>query len=170
MVAQRALFPWCEMTGEKVWMLPWAIIFATGYGCGDPLCAEGKETWIDEAPQAMAEFREVVDEVSADTGFVGRFSVRSFLFLRQLDTADYRAFNVPKAMAWFRAGRGYIALDPGDTSFCYRDCEVGGFTAYAYVYDGPRRYGYKDIVQVIDSVDLGDGWYAHVTTCRGCDE
>lgn len=170
MVAQQALFPWRESPAAKARMLLWAIIVATGYGCGDPPCAEGKEAWIDESPQAMTEFREVVDEVKADTRFVDRFSVRGSLFLRQLDTADYQDFNVPKAMAWFRAGRGYIALDPGDTSFCYRDCEVGGFMANAYVYSGPRRYGYKDIVQMIDSVNLGGGWYAHVTTCRGCDE
>ncbi len=151
-------------------MLPWAIVFVTGYGCGDPPCAADKEIWIDEAPQAMAEFRGVVDEVKADTGFATRFAVRGSLFLRQHDTARYRVFNVPRAMAWFRAGRGYIALDPGDTSFCYRDCEVGGFRANAYVYSGPMRHGYKDIVRMIDSVDLGDGWYAHVTTCRGCDE
>ena len=118
----------------------------------------------------MAEFREVREEINADTAFVDRFSENGYLFLRDLDTAEYALWNVPRVVGWFRRGRGWLALDPGDTTICYRSCEVGGFLANACIHSAPMRHSYKSGVRMIDSLDLGSGWYAHVTTCRGCDE
>ena len=139
-------------------------------GCGPPECAEDIELWIDEAPAALEEFLAVREEVLADTAFIREQHGRARLFLMARDTAGYPKSRLPKLTAWFRHGRSHIDISAQSTSFCFRECVAGHYSAYGSVYFLRKQHDYKLGVEVLDSLSLGNGWYAHVRTCRGCDE
>lgn len=137
-------------------------------GCGPTKCARNIEQWIDEAPTALNQFLEIREEVLAHRGFCQEQAVQGDLFLREMDTAEYAKHDLPKLMSWFRAGKGYIAIEDEYTAFCYRECEVGRYSAHGRAYFRRMQHQYKSVVVVVDSTDLGNGWYAHVTMCTGC--
>lgn len=139
-------------------------------GCGPPRCADDIEHWIEEAPAALEEFKAVREEVLADTAFIRERHGEVRLFLMARDTVDHPKARLPKLMRWFRQGRSHIDISSEFTSFCFRECVVGGYSAYGTVYYQREQHGYKTGVEFVDSLELGNGWHAHVNTCRGCDE
>ena len=131
---------------------------------------ENIDGWMNDAPEALKEFNLVKREILSNSQFQKKFSVQGQLFIRILDTSEYKSYDMPSLKEWFRKGRGYIAFTENDTSFCFKECESGVNTSSGYIYYRKKKNEYKTRVQIVDSLDLGEGWHAEIVKCKGCNE
>lgn len=131
---------------------------------------ENIDSWRNDAPKAFQEFEMVKREIISKKEFQNEFSNQGILFLRILDTSKYRSYDMPYLKEWFRNGRGYISFSENDTSLCFKECECGRYTATGTIHYGRKTGKYKSSVQLIDSLYLGNGWFAHIVKCTGCND
>ncbi len=133
--------------------------------CGTPGCAGGVEHWIDEAPEVLKEFHVVQAEVLADDILEKKRDTLGRLFVWPSDTARRNKAELPALRAWFRAGRGFLTIAEGRSTARYRVCDGWGYWAQGVLsHSVPRNAE----AHVVDSLDLGGGWYAWVGACEDC--
>lgn len=131
---------------------------------------ENVDSWKDDAPKAFDEFMFVKKEILSNKQFQNEFLTQGMLFLRAFDTNEYNNYDMPYLKEWFRNGRDYISFHGNDTSLCFKECSSGSHTASGYIYYNKKKGKYKSSVQLIDSLYLGKGWFAHIVKCNGCND
>ncbi len=136
--------------------------------CGTPGCAGDVEGWIDEAPDVLKEFQAVQAEVLADHFLVRKRDTLGRLFVWPRDTVRSDRTELPKLRAWFRAGRGFLKIAEDHCSARYRVCDGWGYWAQAVLSQGRPKTSHEVAAQMRDTMDLGGGWYAWVTSCEDC--
>ena len=129
---------------------------------------ENVDKWIEEAPKVLEEYIEVKEEVLANNAFIEEFTKGGDLYLIEEDTVKYSSFNQIKLKNWFKNDRGSILIrGNGSEEITFRTCN--GDT-WGDLFHGERLGNYKSTVQIIDSLELKDGWIAYVVSCKDCDD
>lgn len=136
--------------------------------CGAPGCAEGVERWIDEAPEALKEFRTVQAEVLADGVLEKKRDTLGRLFVWPSDTVRPNSAELPALRAWFRAGRGFLTMAGEQSKARFRVCDGWSYWAVGVISQGRPVLSHEMAAQLVDTMDLGDGWFAWVTACEDC--
>lgn len=136
--------------------------------CGRPECANDLEHWVEGAPAALVELDSVRQGLLGDTAILKAFGHQELVFIHPRDTTKSSLQQNAGLMKWFRSGKKWIAIDRESVQACYKECRSGRYTAHGYLIQGKMPHGYSSAVEMVDSLYLHDGWYAHVTSCTGC--
>jgi hypothetical protein len=128
------------------------------FGCKGLNCGDVDE-WINDAPAIFEEYKEVKKEILSNQAFMDKYTHQGSLFVQSKDTN----YSMPKFEEWLEKGNGFISISDSSESLEYRYCYAWDKTSYAaFIYKGKQVGQYHSMVEIIDSLYLGDGYYAHV--------
>jgi hypothetical protein len=158
-----------KINESKIYSLLIVAIFITS--CNKNKCKkDDTEKWIIDAPVALREFYEVKKEVFANENFVKKFSYNGELFLKSNEVFEYKKYpSTTSLIKWFENGRGYISIANDKIKFSFKECVNGGdITSGIIYYNTKINFNYKPSVEIIDTMNLGNSWFAVVSRCKGC--
>ena len=151
-------------------------------GC-DP-CEKTTKTWKHDAVVAVTELKQATKEVSDNDSIFNSIKFDNgdlYLDSRVLEEMPQENKNaIPRLRQWFqknidkKGSRSGISFKDGTITASFKTCIYKSISYEACLYyseNGIRpsfTKGWKQGVELKDSLDLGDNWYYILSRCDGC--